>query len=77
MGLTSNSFPIGITAGPDGALWFTEVGTNKIGRLSTGGQLTETALATPSSQPFEITRQSDGSLWFTEQGGDKIGEIVM
>ncbi len=30
---TSSSYPIGITAGPDGNLWFTEGEGNKIGRL--------------------------------------------
>src|ERR1700724_818148 len=35
------SHPYGITAGPDSALWFTEVTGNKIGRISTGGTLSE------------------------------------
>ncbi len=30
---TSNSQPQGIASGPDGALWFTESGASKIGRL--------------------------------------------
>jgi virginiamycin B lyase len=32
---TSNSIPVGIASGPDGALWFTESGgiANQIGRL--------------------------------------------
>jgi virginiamycin B lyase len=29
----SSSGPSGITTGPDGALWFTESGTDKIGRI--------------------------------------------
>jgi hypothetical protein len=29
--------PIGITAGPDGALWFTNYGNNSIGRITTTG----------------------------------------
>ena len=37
----ANSQPNGIAAGPDGALWFTEVGTGKIGRMTTAGGLTE------------------------------------
>ena len=31
---TPNSFPVVITTGPDGALWFTEVLGNKIGRIT-------------------------------------------
>lgn len=33
---TANSGSDEITAGPDGNLWFTERGTNKIGRITTG-----------------------------------------
>ena len=38
---TSSSQPWGITAGPDGALWFTENNANEVGRLTTGGAFTE------------------------------------
>jgi hypothetical protein len=34
---TPNGFPSGIASGPDGNLWFTEWGGNKIGRLAPGG----------------------------------------
>ena len=34
--LPSGSDPNRITAGPDGALWFTEFKSNKIGRITTG-----------------------------------------
>ena len=36
-----DSRPTGITAGPDGALWFTEAGANQIGRITTSGAVTE------------------------------------
>ena len=38
--------------GPDGALWFTESGANKIGRITTAGVITEFALPT-RRQPAE------------------------
>ena len=31
---TANSSAFGITSGPDGALWFTEQGSNQIGRIT-------------------------------------------
>ena len=34
---TAGSSPAGITAGPDGNLWFTEAGTDKIGRITPTG----------------------------------------
>lgn len=37
----TDSTPLGIAAGPDGALWFTELYANKIGRITTTGVLTE------------------------------------
>ena len=38
---TAGSYPGSITAGPDGALWFTEGAGNKIGRITTAGVITE------------------------------------
>jgi hypothetical protein len=44
------SGPGGITAGPDGALWFTE-DHGKIGRITTAGAITEYAVPTADSSP--------------------------
>src|SRR6266853_749628 len=73
---TANSSPNDITAGPDGALWFTEGTANKIGRVSTSGVITETTLPTPDSGPANITPGTDGALWFTEFFNNKIGRIT-
>src|SRR5260370_8198537 len=43
---TSNSLPLGITAGHDGNLWFTEYDTNQIGRITSAGLVTEFPLPT-------------------------------
>lgn len=60
-----------MTAGPDGALWFTESNTdstvNKIGRVTTAGVFTEYPV--PQSSGFQgmsyaITPGPDGNLWF-------------
>ena len=40
-GITPGSVPEGITAGPDGNLWFTEINGNQIGRITPGGTVTE------------------------------------
>ncbi|HTA40719.1 MAG TPA: hypothetical protein VK760_16675 [Candidatus Acidoferrales bacterium] len=73
---TSSGGPLGIAAGPDGALWFTENGGDKIGRITTAGVITETAIPTHASTPGEITTGPDGALWFTEGFGNKIGRIT-
>jgi virginiamycin B lyase len=52
---TALSNPQGITAGPDGALWFTEDIGNKIGRITTAGVITEYPVPTANSGPGGIT----------------------
>ncbi len=75
---TANSQPFGITAGPDGNLWFTEgLGNgNKIGKVTTTGSFTEYPVPTPNSFPSGITGGPDGNLWFTEDFGNKIGKVT-
>jgi streptogramin lyase len=73
---TAESFPIDITAGSDGNLWFTEAGAGQIGRITTRGAVTEFALPSRSSDPVGITPGPDGNLWFTENAGNKIGRIT-
>ncbi len=72
---TAASILRSITAGPDGALWFTELGANKIGRSTTMGQITEYPVPTAGSFPFDIASGPDGNVWFGETGGSKIGRI--
>jgi virginiamycin B lyase len=64
--------PQSITVGPDNNLWFTESSADKIGQITTGGALTEYALAA-GSRPQQIVSGPDGALWFTEKGGNKVG----
>ncbi len=72
---TANSGPLDIVAGPDGALWFTEILGGKIGRSETDGTITEFPLPNAGSWPTEITAGPDGALWFVENRGGKIGRI--
>src|SRR5436309_1380140 len=79
---TAVSSPSGITAGPDGALWFTEQNgaVNQIGRLTTTGSFKEFGgLSAPRPSylgPGGITAGPDGRLWFTEIDANKIGAIT-
>src|SRR5260370_38884686 len=70
---TTDSVPTGITAGPDGALWFSEDLNNKIGRITTDGVITEFPNA--GTDLSGITSGPDGALWFTDNFG-KIGRIT-
>src|SRR5206468_2298578 len=73
---TAGSDPGDIVAGPDGALWFTEVNGNKIGRNTTAGVITEFPVPTAGSGPSGIAAGPDGAIWFTEPSG-KIGRISL
>src|SRR5436190_1932063 len=63
--------PAGITAGPDGNLWFAHP-PNRIGRITTAGVLTEFPIPTEKAGPIGITAGPDGNLWFTENAGNKV-----
>jgi len=64
---SGNAVIWGIVKGPDGNIWFTEFGSNKIGRLDLSGPyLTEFAIPTAVSEPSFIVLGGDGKLWFQE-----------
>lgn len=65
---TNFSGPFGITAGPDGNLWFTESTGNRIAKITTSGTLTEYSTS-GNAVPRGITAGPDGKLWFAE--GDR------
>jgi len=72
--------PVGITAGPDGNVWFAATDVNKIGRITPAGSITEFPLPTTCGSsngcgPYAITAGPDGALWFTEAAND-IGRIT-
>ena len=77
-------FPLDITAGPDGNLWFTgnnqTVGgfrTTLLGRLTPAGQVTEFGSGIVSNNDLQgIAKGPDGNLWFTEPGASRIGRIT-
>jgi virginiamycin B lyase len=72
---TRGSYPWGITVGPDDNIWFTEVGANKIGRLTRNGVLKEFQV-TGALGLLGICAGPDGRLWFTCSTSDRIGRIT-
>ncbi len=68
---------MGITAGPDGNVWFTEGNVGRIGRITQLGVVTEfSAGISAVSGPHAIVAGPDGNLWFTEAGVSRIGRIT-
>jgi sugar lactone lactonase YvrE len=71
----SISGPTDITAGPDGALWFTNNIGNSIGRITTAGAVT--SYQDPGILfPTGITSGPDGALWFTNTVANSVGRIT-
>ena len=69
--------PTSITSGPDGNLWFTEAGADRIGRVTPTGVVTEFSIGiSTGAQPVGITSGPDGNVWFTEFAGNRIGRIT-
>jgi streptogramin lyase len=72
---TPGSFPAKIAVGPDGAMWFTMPGTNRLGRVTMAGVVTDVPVA-PGSFPDDIVAGPDGNVWFTESGVSRIGRFT-
>src|SRR5438045_3877841 len=76
-GITAGAAPFGITAGPDGNLWFTEQQLDRIARITPLGVVTEFSSGiSAGAHPARIVVGPDGNLWFTEPGVDRIGRIT-
>ncbi len=73
--LTKGSWPREIVAAPDGALYFAEMSSNKIGRITPDGKITEFPIPTKDAKPYCVVIGPDKQLWFTESGVDKIGRM--
>lgn len=58
--------PSGIAFGPDGNLWFADIATSAIGRITPTGHISEfpSGLALTGG----VVAGSDGNLWFTARG---------
>ncbi len=74
--LSSGAGAMGITAGPDGALWFTEYDASKFGRITTSGKLKIYATLTANETPWGITIGPKKTLWFAESNAHKIARIT-
>ncbi len=81
-GFSANGVPWGITAGPDGSMWFTQrTDPGRVAQITPAGQVTEFAGGTTlgfsaNADPTDIATGPDGSLWFTGQANPgRIGRF--
>ena len=73
--LSTGDRPAAIAAGPDGALWLTNAGSNSIGRITTGGQVTDYT-GPGIDVPGGIVAGPDEAMWFTHSQNSGIGRIT-
>lgn len=67
--------PYGITAGPDGVLWFVEIAAGQLGRIAPDGTDDEFPLPDRAARPHAIVADAAGGCWFTEWGANRIGHV--
>lgn len=73
---TPKSRPHDPALAPDGSLWYTGQGANKLGRLDVKtGEFKEYALKTPNSGPHGLVADRDGNIWFTAISGGYVGKL--
>ena len=70
------STPYGIAVGADGTVWTTLQGEDKLGRISTDGQLTTFDVPTQNSGLGDIAVDRDGTVWFLELRANQIGRFA-
>jgi virginiamycin B lyase len=78
-----NSGPGDITAGADGNLWFVElngtidgrvVAGNRVGRITTHGEITEFDIPSPMGSPTNVAVGPDRNVWYTK--GAALGRVT-
>jgi len=60
--LPSPGRPWEIATGPDGNVWFTDLATNQVGKVTPCGVVIEYSVSGP---PSFITSATDGNMWFS------------
>lgn len=66
-GLSSGARIFGLALGSDGGIWFTDGGTQQIGRIDPNTfAITEYPGLPPSAQPYGIVDGQDGNLYFSD-----------
>ncbi len=83
---TSAAYPTGIDVGPDGALYFAQMGNgaNTLGRMTTAGQYSDFHIPVPEGSPpgdfagrliLDVAAGPDGGIWATPDGLGTINVI--
>jgi len=73
---SGEKFPHDPAVAPDGALWYTGMGSNSLGRLDVkSGRFRTYPLKTPDSGPHGLVADREGNIWFTANYKGYIGRL--
>ena len=69
--------PFRLTPDKNGNVWFSDMNRrkNRIGRITSEGDVSYYSAPTPEGSPYGITTDKDDNIWFTEPHGNKIGKV--
>ncbi|AEV83629.1 hydrolase [Actinoplanes sp. SE50] len=70
----AGSSPYGIAVAPDGTVWFTAAGSDRIGRLR-GGTITMIDLPLSGARPAMITTDRGGTPWAALNGAEALAVV--
>jgi virginiamycin B lyase len=72
------ALPIFLSAGPDRAIWGTELLSSAILHVTADGKVGEFKIPTANSRPIGVIPDPSADyMWFTEEAGVKVGRIDM
>jgi streptogramin lyase len=66
----------GIAAGPDGNVWYFDVGQNLVGRVTPAGSITQFAVPGTGSGSEAIVGAPDGNIWMVARGENGANWIL-
>ena len=73
--LEPGSAPYGIAAAPDGGVWFTAPGLDRIGRITAAGDLTLVDLLIAEARAAMLTVDADGRPWVALNAAGKLAYV--
>lgn len=75
---TPASEPMSIIEDGSGNYWFTQVGDDRIGKMTPGGVISEYSISNCGNcWPSDIIVGPEGNLWFTETNASFIGQMAL
>src|SRR5207302_5043325 len=72
-----DSSPKNIVAAGDGSLWFTDLGTNKVGRITVTGRVTERSVGGGYRQLEGLAAGDGRTVWLAETHANTVARLAL